>query len=80
MVLHAPWTEDDVTDPDHLPLPDAAPVDADLLSLIQAAHVLRQPVEDVFRAVMCGRLPVVWIGPRPYVDRGRLSPNHRDAR
>lgn len=80
MVLHAPWTEDDVTDPDRLPLSDAAPVGADLLSLSQAAHVLRQPVKDVFRAVMCGRLPVVWIGPRPYVDLGTLSRPHRDAR
>lgn len=43
-----------------------------LMTLAETAHHLSQPVEDIFRSVMCGRLPVVWVGPRPYVDRAAL--------
>lgn len=53
--------------------------DGDLISLNEAAKLLDQPVEDVFRAVMCGRLPVAWVGPRPYVDRAALIDSHGRA-
>jgi len=45
----------------------------DPITLNETAQLLEQPVEDVFRAVMCGRLPVLWVGARPYVDRVALS-------
>ncbi len=45
----------------------------DLMTVTEAARFLGQPVEDVFRSVICDRLPVVWVGPRPYVDRSALS-------
>ena len=56
-----------------VPTPDAGAADVDLITLNETAKLLEKPVEDVFRAVMCGRLPVVWVGPRPYVDRAALS-------
>jgi len=56
---------------------DSQPADTEalpdgLLTLNETAHLLGQPVEEVFRAALCGRLPVVWMGPRPYVDRTAL--------
>ena len=48
-------------------------IGAGLMTLSEAARYLSQPVEDIFRSVMCGRLPVVWVGPRPYVDRTELA-------
>ena len=47
-------------------------IEASLMTLAETARYLSQPVEDIFRSVMCGRLPVVWVGPRPYVDRTEL--------
>lgn len=54
------------------PTPDVRADHSDLITLNETAKLLEQPIEDVFRSVMCGRLPVVWVGPRPYVDRAAL--------
>ena len=71
MVADAPRTEANVT---HSEATGRHTSDGcDLITLNETAQLLEQPVEDVFRAVMCGRLPVVWVGPRPYVDRAALS-------
>ena len=49
--------------------------DDNLMTLNETARYLGQPVEEVFRWIMCGRLPAVWFGPRPFVDR-TLVPDH----
>lgn len=46
-----------------------------LMTLNETARYLGQPVEEVFRWIMCGRLPAVWVGPRPYVDP-TVAPEH----
>lgn len=70
MVADAPRTEATVT---HREATGChASEGRDLITLNETAQLLEQPVEDVLRAVMCGRLPVVWVGPRPYVDRAAL--------
>ena len=58
-----------------VPAPDPAGQDvpAGLLTLSEAARHLDQPVEEIFRGVMTGRLPAVWIGPRPYIDRATVK-------
>jgi hypothetical protein len=48
--------------------PAGQDVPAGLLTLSEAACHLDQPVEDIFRGVMTGRLPAVWIGPWPYLN------------
>lgn len=42
-----------------MPAPFAGADGADLITLNETARLIEQPVEDVFRAVICGRLPVV---------------------
>ncbi len=58
-----------------VPSPDGAaqPVPPELMTLSETASYLDQPVEEVLCEVMTGRLPAVWIGLRPYVDRVRLE-------
>jgi excisionase family DNA binding protein len=57
---------------EHDPSPDADLVLTGLMTLSEAARYLAQPVEEVFRHVMTGRLPAVWIGRRPYIDRATV--------
>jgi hypothetical protein len=58
-----------------VPYSDAArkEVPAGLLTLSEAARHLDQPVEEVFRSVMSGRLQAIWVGPRPYIDRDTVQ-------
>lgn len=58
-----------------VPSPDAAAehLAPELMTLGETARYLDQPVEEVFRSVMTGRLPAVWIGPRPFVDRATVQ-------
>lgn len=62
-----------MTNVDRAPLQATVCAGGDLISVNGAAKLLDQPVEDIFRDVMFGRLPVVWLGPRPYVDRAALT-------
>lgn len=58
---------------------DGGALPANLMTVAEAARFLGQPVEDVFRSVICDRLPVVWLGPRPYVDRDALPDDLRQV-
>ena len=62
-----------MTEPVPYPDPAGQEVPAELLTLSEAARHLDQPVEKIFRGVMTGRLPAVWIGPRPYIDRDTVT-------
>lgn len=43
-----------------------------LLTAYEVSVLLGAPVPHVRRAVAAGELPVVWLGPEPYVDREAL--------